>query len=322
MTTVLGQDRDYQLMLRAARAQEMHHGLLIVGASGTGKTRIASRLAQALLCRGDDPAEPCGACSDCRYGTSHPDLHWLRVPEDKNGKKFEIPVESVRELRDRLERLPVEGRARVVVIDPADRLNTEGQNALLKTLEEPGRQTYLLLKTCQPERLLDTVRSRVAELRVLPLPEQELRAELGRRHPARPAAELDWATEFSTGSLGRAELLLIEENRLLFDLLAGFLRGTSDTPVTVAKAALDGVSESWEVVERVRLALWILRSLLRKELRAVLATGDSGPYRARTSVRWTTAIENLIDAETDLALRIPPEQVLVEALFHIFPQRG
>jgi len=242
------------------------------------------------------------------------------VPEDKNGKKFEIPVDSVRELRGRLEHRPVEGGARVVVFDPADRLNVEGQNALLKTLEEPGRQTYILLLTCRPEGLLETVRSRVAELRVLPLADEALRAALGRRHPGRRAADLQWACEFSTGSLGQADRLLIEENRLLFQLLAGFLEGAAGTPVTAAKAALEGVSDPWEVVERARLALWILRSLVRKELRATLATGDTGPYAARTSVRWTTAIEKLIDAETDLTLRIPPEQVLVDALFGLSPQ--
>ena len=168
MSEVLGQGQDYARLLRAARARRMHHGMLIVGPTGSGKSVIGSQISRALLCRGDDPEQPCGRCSDCAYGDSHPDLHQVTVPEDKNGKKFEIPVDSVRELRGRLEHRPVEGGARVVVFDPADRLNVEGQNALLKTLEEPGRQTYILLLTCRPEGLLETVRSRVAELRVLP----------------------------------------------------------------------------------------------------------------------------------------------------------
>lgn len=313
---VLGQGADYTALLAAARTHRMHHGVLIVGARGTGKSMVASRLVQALLCSGESLTEACGTCPGCLRGVSHPDFHSVRLPEDK----LEIPVGLVRELRTSLSRLPVEGRARVVLIDPADRLNTQGQNALLKTLEEPGHETFLLLTTSRPEGLLDTVRSRLAQLRILPLEDQTLRAELGRRHPDRSAADLDRASEFSTGSLGQAELLLCEENRLLFDLLAGFLTGAGGTPVSVAKAALHGASSPLERVERSRLTCWMLRALLRKELRAALAIEDTGPYSVQTSVRWTVSIESLIDAETDLSLRIPPEQVLVEALFNIFPQ--
>jgi DNA polymerase III delta' subunit len=316
MSAILGQGQEYQSLLCAARAGRMHHGVLVQGPSGIGKSLITATLAKALLCRGESLTESCGCCHDCKLGESHSDLHHVAIPEDKN----EIPVDVVRALQDVLMLLPVEGGARVVIIEPADRLTEEAQNALLKTLEEPGHHTYLLLATSRPEGLLETVRSRVSRLRVLPLSDDVLRGELERRQPGHSASDLAWASEFSTGQLGQAERLLDGENRPIFDLLSGFFAGTPGTPVAIAKAALEGASGKVDSLERARLVLWMLRALARKELQGVLAMENTGPYAARTSVRWISIIENLIDAEADLSLRIPPEQVLVDALFHIFPQ--
>jgi hypothetical protein len=253
----------------------------------------------------------------CVHVGSHADLHRLEIPDDKD----EIPVDLVRQLRDSLMRLPVEGRARVVILDPADRLNIQGQNSLLKTLEEPGRDTFLLLPTSRPEGLLDTVRSRVATLRVLPLDPAALRRRLADLLPGAAAARLDQAVDLAAGSVGQGLALLDEENRPILELLEGLLAGLTPeaTPVTVARAALQGVVGRIPSVARATTVLWMLRTLLRKELWTALATDNTGPYAAETSVRCTQAIESLIDAESDLALRIPPEQVLTAALFRVIP---
>lgn len=310
---VLGQGEDYAGFLAQARRLQMHHGLLITGAPGTGKTSIALHLAQALLCSGEDEDRACGVCKDCQKGPGHADLHRLEIPEDKD----EIPVELVRELRESLLRRPVEGRARVVVIDPADRLNVQGQNALLKTLEEPGHNTFLLLPTSRPEGLLDTVRSRVAALRCRPLGEDELATELGRRHPSLGEPQARWALELAAGSLGRCEQLIEGDLQALHTLLEAWLEHPEQSPNEVAKAALEGASGRIETLNRARETLWMLRTLVRKELRRTLASADTAPYLAATSDRWTTAVESLFAAESDLHQRIPPEQVLVNALLQL-----
>ncbi len=150
--------------------------LLLVGPGSVGKTTLALDLAAGLLCHAEDPGtRPCGTCRSCRLvdAGAHQDLH--RLAPEGPGRQVRIgdPDDpepgSVRHLLHELARLPVEGARRVAVVEGAERLNEDAQNALLKTLEEPPRGATLLLCAAEPERLLPTVRSRMATLRLGPV---------------------------------------------------------------------------------------------------------------------------------------------------------
>ncbi len=162
--------------------------LLLIGPASIGKTTLALDLAAGLLCAaGDGEARPCRACRACRLvalGT-HQDLH--RLAPEGSGRQVRIgdPGDpepgTVRHLIRELARLPVEGRRRVAVIEGAHRMNEDAQNALLKTLEEPPAGATLILCADEPERLLPTVRSRAATLRLGPLGIRAIEGLLGER---------------------------------------------------------------------------------------------------------------------------------------------
>jgi DNA polymerase-3 subunit delta' len=141
------------------RAGQMPHALLIHGPAGVGKRRLAEALAQSVLCA--NPAldgAGCGACGACRLyqAGTHPDLLRVELLEDKK----EIVVDQIRELREFAALRSHGGGYKVVLVDPAERMNVNAANALLKTLEEPGGATLILLITTRPNALLPTVRSR------------------------------------------------------------------------------------------------------------------------------------------------------------------
>lgn len=164
----------------AAMERMLRHGapqaLLLVGAASVGKTTLALDLAAGILCHAEDPdARPCGACRSCRLidAGAHQDLHRL-APEGPGqqvriGDHQDPEPGTVRHLLRELARLPVEGAHRVAIVEGAHRLNEDAQNALLKTLEEPPSGATLILCADEPERLLPTVRSRVAVLRLGPV---------------------------------------------------------------------------------------------------------------------------------------------------------
>ncbi|EKF75199.1 DNA polymerase III subunit delta' [Alcanivorax hongdengensis A-11-3] len=143
------------------------HALLLSGVAGTGKLRLAQSLAQTLLCEKPSGGVACGQCQGCQLSSAgtHPDLHTLYP--DEPGKA--IKIDQVRQLVAFATRTAQYSGYRVAIIRPAEALNRNAQNALLKTLEEPGSQTLLLLVSDQPSLLLPTIRSRCQQ-RPLPLP--------------------------------------------------------------------------------------------------------------------------------------------------------
>lgn len=154
------------------------HGLLLVGAPGGGQAELGLQLAGELLCRGQG-AGRCGKCPDCALfeAGTHPDFAWLRVAP---GKK-EIAIAQVRSLTEQLSLRSYRGGAKVALVDPAEAMNIHSFNALLKTLEEPADETYLVLATSRADRIPRTIASRCTRLRVPPTARAEALAWLAQR---------------------------------------------------------------------------------------------------------------------------------------------
>jgi len=190
--------------LRRGRAS---HFYLISGPQGSGRHTLARLLAAALQC--EDPQAPCGACAACRkvMAGSHPDFITVEDPDHKK-----VPVKLVRQIRDDMFIRPNEGKKKIYLFP--QELGTEGQNALLKILEEPPSYGVYILLTDNAEKILPTVRSRCVELKLLPLEERVLRRELERKFPAKDAGMITAAIGRSGGFLGQAMELLADDAAL------------------------------------------------------------------------------------------------------------
>ena len=163
-------------------AGKLPHAVLVHGGDGWGQLEFAQALAQSLLCESpSSDRSACGRCPACGWFSlgNHPDFR-LVVPESmaadveeegaEPGKKKsdQIRVEQVRDLADFLAVGTHRAGARVILIYPAEAMNPNTQNALLKNLEEPPPGTVFLLVTAQPDRLLPTVRSRCLKFPMAP----------------------------------------------------------------------------------------------------------------------------------------------------------
>lgn len=151
--------------LQAARQQgRLPHALLLTGAQGMGKAAFARLFAQSLLCATTlQDAIPCGVCRYCRLyeAGNHPDISSMAPPE---GKKV-IAVDQIRAIAQFVTLTSQYAGYKVVIIEPAEAMNINASNSLLKTLEEPSAETLLLLVTHQPAQLPATIRSRCQEIR-------------------------------------------------------------------------------------------------------------------------------------------------------------
>lgn len=151
------------------------HAFLIAGPAGTGKRELAGGFMAALLCL-ENRYPACGACRSCSLlkTGAHPDGHVVtfELNERKDAPRTEIVVEQVRRLTEVLQLTNTISRRKSALIFPAEAMNRNAANALLKTLEEPPGDATLLLVTHQPSRLPATIRSRCQALQVR-LPERQ-----------------------------------------------------------------------------------------------------------------------------------------------------
>jgi DNA polymerase-3 subunit delta' len=157
----------------AGRAQHAH-AYLLHGPAGIGKRALAERLMARLLCQRPEGLDACGQCKSCMLikAGSHPDNYVLE-PEEADKA---IKVDQVRELVSFVVQTAQMGGRKVVLIEPAEAMNNNAANALLKSLEEPSGDTVLLLVSHQPSRLLPTVKSRCVQ-QACPLPSEVMSLE-------------------------------------------------------------------------------------------------------------------------------------------------
>ena len=181
---IVGHRRLLSLLTRAIARGTLPPSLLLAGPRGIGKRMTATAIATTLNCLHPRPAgafetDACGECQSCRRIARgvHPDVVVVEP-----GDLGTISIEAVREVIDRANYRPFEGRRRVVIVDEADALMPQAQNALLKTLEEPPSASVFVLVSSMADALLPTVRSRCRPLRFGELATAEVAEVLIRDH--------------------------------------------------------------------------------------------------------------------------------------------
>lgn len=204
---LLGNDRLKQNLAESLARGHISHFYLISGPEGSGKHTLAKLLAEAILCEGSH--KPCGSCVHCRKMASgnHPDFITVEDPEHKN-----VAVKIVREIRDDMFIRPNEAEHKIYLFP--QELGLEGQNALLKILEEPPAYGVFLLLTDNPDKLLPTVRSRCTELKMLSLEGKVIRNQLRLDFPNAQEEDIQAAIYRSGAFLGQARKILEEGNQL------------------------------------------------------------------------------------------------------------
>jgi DNA polymerase-3 subunit delta' len=234
---LVGNQRIKEVLRRMLETGRVPGALLFSGEEGVGKKLFALALAKALNCQTPrESREACDHCSSClRISQSrfpaYPDdkdnrerLVWSDYPDVALARPYNrlLRIGPMREIEQEANFRPYEGRARIFIIEEAERLNPQSSNALLKTLEEPAPTSYLILITSRPAALLPTIRSRCQMIRFAPLSPEELETYLlhGKQVSQTDAHLL---SRIARGSIGRALATDLEIFRAQRDSMLGVL---------------------------------------------------------------------------------------------------
>ncbi len=322
---IFAQDETIERLRGAYRADRLPHGLIFAGPTGVGKATTARALGALFLCEHPGDAQACGVCTSCRAieGNAHPDYHVITRDliryHDKNGKSkgIDLSIYVIRpELLEKASRKPVMGRGKVFLIEQADYMNPQAQNAMLKTLEEPEGRTLIILLTDQLGALLPTIRSRCQAFSFASLDERLVREQLEKRgYPKEPAI---LASRLSEGSLGEATRWLedgvIDAVAGLGDKLAAIEAGDGTAGLADwFKKAADAYSKrqlereplsSADQHTRGAMALYLrlASQRFRARLRENNSTDDESLDRACDAIDALVKAEALLDANVNVGL--------------------
>ncbi|MCP5023907.1 MAG: hypothetical protein GY930_19340 [bacterium] len=338
----MGHDGWMEGLWRAAKADRLPHALMVQGPAGIGKFMAAKWVAAGLLCD-SGPGAPCMQCGACRRlrAKTHPDLLVVDAKasgmdaltvaffaERKEARTSGFQGMSVGEF---LSLRSAEGGYRVVLVREAERMNLNAQNAFLKTLEEPAPGTVLIMETCMPARLLETIQSRVIMVRA-GAPDANIAKTILHAHGVE-SDDIDGLTRMAMGSPGRALELAQRSMPAMRDLLVRWAAGELESVATRAavmelSGKFPGKTPAAEARERAKsfldLGLEVWRDAGRLDAgiaRELLPHGEClDPFVAYSDTDRTRALQVWMQVRQDVNLNLGAETLLDRALLGSAPE--
>lgn len=205
---VVGHKDIIQYIRNAVTSGQVSHAYIMNGERGSGKKLLANLFAMTLLCEKKGP-DPCNKCHSCKQANSgnHPDI--IRVTHEKPNT---ISVDDIREqVNNTVAIKPYQGPYKIYIIDRAELMTPQAQNALLKTIEEPPEYAVFMLLTENAEVLLPTINSRCVMLKLRNIKDTLIKRYL-MEHLQVPDYKADVCTAFAQGNVGRAIMLANSEH--------------------------------------------------------------------------------------------------------------
>ena len=224
---ILGNEMVKDHFKKAIQNHKISHAYILTGEAGMGRKSIANAFAMTLLCE-KGGSEPCMTCHSCKQVMSgnHPDLIYV-----KHEKPASIGVDDVREqINDTIMIRPYSSYYKIYIVDEAEKMTVQAQNALLKTIEEPPSYAVIILITTNQEAFLPTILSRCVQMKLKPLKDFTIKSYLTENLHI-PEKDADICAAFARGNLGKAiHLASSDEFKELFQKVMVLVKnvGTMD----------------------------------------------------------------------------------------------
>ena len=287
---IVGQEQIKSQLQGAIENDRVNHAYLISGEVRSGKEFIAKIFATTLQCEKGE-VNPCCECHACKQALSgnHPDIIYLQ--HEKPGV---IGVNDIRDgINETVSKKPISSKYKIYIVEEADKLTPQAQNALLKTLEEPPEYVVIILLSTSTEVILPTILSRCVVLSMKPVKDDDMRKYLMKQLQV-PDYRAEICIAFARGNVGRAKSLASSED---FDKIRqealSLLKNIYDMEVAEIMDALKRIKEyGFDIGDYLDIMnVWYRDVLLFK------ATGDMNHLIFRDEIQYITKVASRTDYE-------------------------
>lgn len=289
---IIGHEQIKEHFQKAIEANKVSHAYILTGEAGMGRKSLAHAFALTLLCE-KGKSEPCMECHACKQVLSgnHPDL--IHVTHEKPGS---IGVDDIREqINDTIMVRPYSSYYKIYIVDEAEKMTQQAQNALLKTIEEPPSYAVIILLTTNQDAFLPTILSRCVQMKLKPLRDFVIKSYLVETMHV-PEADADVYAAFARGNLGKAITIASSEDfKRLHQGMLNLVRHISDMDISeLLNQIRDMKEENYDINECLDfMQMWYRDVLMYKVTKDINLLIFKDEYKAINEISERSAYDGL-----------------------------
>ena len=303
---IIGHEQIIEHLQNAIRMDKVSHAYIFNGSAESGKMMLAEAFAMALQCEKQE-SEPCLSCRSCKQAIDHNQPDIIYVTHEKPNT---IGVDDIRkQLNNDIVIKPYSSRYKIYIVDEAEKMNQQAQNALLKTIEEPPAYAVILLLTTNADSFLPTILSRCITLNLKAVKDSEIKSYLMKTYQI-PDYQADVCTAFAQGNVGKAIKLASSES--FHELKAATLqlmKRLDDIDLYEMTAAVKQISEyKLEINDYFDLMMIWFRDILymkaTNDVNGLIFQDEVYDIKKQAAKRSYNGIENILEALEKAKIRL------------------
>lgn len=284
---IIGNDKIKEMLYKSVKDKKTSHSYLFVGIEGIGKKEIAKEFAKMLLCISDN--KYCNTCKSCIEFDSNNNPDFLYIEPEGNSVK----IEQIRYIQRKIQEKPIISNKKVYIINDADKMTTEAQNCLLKTLEEPPEYSTIILIGSNENMFLSTIKSRCMIIHFSKIEDEKIRKYLEEKYELKDISTN--MLEIFQGSIGKAILLKDKKEQYeKIELIIKSLRQKSIIEIlNMSEILYKSKEEIFDILEYINVILIKLAKTDYEYIKCINSVEET-KTRLKQNANYDMSIDNML----------------------------
>ncbi|MFQ8661570.1 MAG: DNA polymerase III subunit delta' [Clostridia bacterium] len=284
---IIGNDKIKEMLYKSVKDKKTSHSYLFVGIEGIGKKEIAKEFAKMLLCISDN--KYCNTCKSCIEFDSNNNPDFLYIEPEGNSVK----IEQIRYIQRKIQEKPIISNKKVYIINDADKMTTEAQNCLLKTLEEPPEYSTIILIGSNENMFLSTIKSRCMIIHFSKIEDEKIRKYLEERYELKDISTN--MLEIFQGSIGKA--ILLKDKKEQYEKIELIIKSISQKSIidilNMSEILYKSKEEIFDILEYINVILIKLSKIDYEYIKCINSVEET-KTRLKQNANYDMSIDNML----------------------------